>query len=49
MSFEQTLVGSEQSVKKSRIAKVHFILKKVKIQLKFKSKKCVIEEEGVLY
>ena len=33
MSCEQTLAGSEQSVKKSRIAKVHFILKKKKNSL----------------
>ena len=59
MSCEQTLAGSGQNVKKSRIAKVHFILKKVKnspfgkssnfkFQLKFKGKKRVIKE-GVLY
>ena len=33
MSCEQTLAGSEQSVKKSKIAKVHFILKKVRNSL----------------
>ena len=59
MSCEQTLAGSEQSVKKSIIAKVHFILKKVKnslfgkyfkiqISVEIRSKKFV-REEGVLY